>query len=90
MTTTELGTVNVERGCGCGRKRPSQNRSYAAYGRVFKVARAGRSRMYWAVGKARGARAMFLDKLGCRATRSEMQEALDAWAARRGLKPLEG
>jgi hypothetical protein len=45
--------------------------------------------MFWAVGRARGLRASFLDKLGPRATREAMQEALDGWAARRGLRPVK-
>ena len=61
---------------------------YADYGRLFRVERAGRSRLFWGVGRARGARAMFLDKLGPRETREAMQAALDAWAARRGLRAL--
>jgi hypothetical protein len=74
---------------GPGLRCAAARRTYAAYGRVFGVERAGRSRMFWGVGRGRGARAMFLDKLGCRATREAMQEALDAWAARQGLRPLE-
>jgi len=82
--TSELRTKNAGRGT-----KDAGPRTYAAYGRVFGVERAGRSRMFWGVGRGRGARAMFLDKLGCRATREAMQEALDAWAARQGLRPLE-
>ena len=64
-------------------------RAYASYGRVYRVERAGAARMFWAVGRARGLRASFLDKLGPRATREAMQEALDGWAARRGLRPVK-
>jgi len=64
-------------------------RAYACYGRVYRVERAGAARMFWAVGRARGLRASFLDKLGPRATREAMQEALDGWAARRGLRPVK-
>ena len=62
-------------------------RAYASYGRVYRVERAGAARMFWAVGRARGLRASFLDKLGPRATREAMQEALDGWAARLCLRP---
>ena len=64
-------------------------RAYPCYGRVYRVERAGAARMFWAVGRARGLRASFLDKLGPRATREAMQEALDGWAARRGLRPAD-
>ena len=64
-------------------------RAYACYGRVYRVERAGAARMFWAVGRARGLRASFLDRLGPRGTREQMQEALDAWAARRGLRPAD-
>ena len=52
------------------------------------VEKAGAARMFWAVGRARGLRASFLDRLGPRQSREQMQEALDAWAARRGLRPV--
>ena len=65
-------------------------RAYASYGRVYRVERAGADRMFWAVGRARGLRAAFLDRLGPRQSREQMQEALDAWAARRGLRPVSG
>jgi len=74
---------------GPGLRCAAARRTYAAYGRVFGVERAGRSRMFWGVGRSCRARPMFLDKMGCRATREAMQEALDAWAARQGLRPLE-
>ena len=64
-------------------------RAYASYGRVYRVERAGAARMFWAVGRARGLRASFLDRLGPRGSRDDMQEALDAWAARRGLRPVK-
>ncbi len=64
-------------------------RAYACYGRVYRVERAGADRMFWAVGRARGLRASFLDRLGPRQSREQMQEALDAWAARRGLRPAD-
>jgi len=64
-------------------------RAYASYGRVYRVERAGADRMFWAVGRARGLRASFLDRLGPRQSREQMQEALDAWAARRGLRPAD-
>ena len=64
-------------------------RAYACYGRVYRVERAGAARMFWAVGRARGLRASFLDRLGPRGTREQMQEALDAWAARRRLRPAD-
>jgi len=67
--------------------KPAENR-YACYGRIYRVERAGASGMWWGAGRARGERASFLDKLGPRATREAMQEALDGWAARRGLRPL--
>jgi len=82
----EVTAGQAELGLRCAAAR----RTYGAYGRVFRVERAGRSRMFWAVGRARGARAVFLDRLGPRRTRAEMQWALDAWAARLGLRPLEG
>ncbi len=64
-------------------------RAYASYGRVYRVEKAGAAGYFWGVGRARGQRASFLDKLGPRATREAMQEALDAWAARRGLRPAD-
>ena len=81
--TSELRTKNAGRGT-----KDAGPRTYAAYGRVFGVERAGRSRMFWGVGRAPAMQTMFLDRLGCRATRGEMQEALDAWAARQGLRPM--
>jgi hypothetical protein len=56
---------------------------------VYRVEKAGAAGYFWGVGRARGQRASFLDKLGPRATREAMQEALDAWAARRGLRPAD-
>lgn len=64
-------------------------RAYACYGRVYRVERAGAAGMWWGVGRARGLRAAFLDRIGPRASREAMQEALDAWAARRGLRPVK-
>lgn len=62
---------------------------YARYGRVFRVERHRRTGAYWAVGRSRGTREMYLDRLGPRATRADMQAALDAWAAAAGLRRLE-
>ena len=64
-------------------------RAYPCYGRVYRVEKAGAAGMFWAVGRARGLRAAFLDRLGPRASREAMQGALDAWAARRGLRPVK-
>lgn len=64
-------------------------RAYAAHGRIYRVERAGAAGMWWGVGRARGLRASFLDRLGPRGSRDDMQEALDAWAARRGLRPAD-
>lgn len=55
---------------------------YAAYGRVFRVEQAGKAGTFWAAGRARGRSVTYLDKLGPRATRQEMQAALDRWAQR--------
>ena len=66
----------------------AEGRAYACYGRVFRAERYGASRMWWGVGRARGLRPAFLDKMGPRATREQMQAALDAWASRRGLRPV--
>lgn len=74
---TAARPVTAERAC-----------AYACYGRVYRVERSAMGGMFWAAGRARGLRAAFLDKLGPRMTRDEMQAALDAWAARRGLAPL--
>ena len=63
-------------------------RAYPCYGRVYRVEKAGAAGMWWGVGRARGLRASFLDRLGPRDSREAMQEALDGWAARRGLRPL--
>ncbi len=63
-------------------------RAYAAHGRIYRVERAGAAGMWWGVGRARGLRAAFLDRLGPRQSREQMQAALDAWAARRGLRPV--
>lgn len=69
----------------------TDGRAYAGFGgRVFRVARAGRTRLWWAVGRGgRGVREMFLDKLGPRPRREEMQEALDGMAVRLGWKAVE-
>ncbi len=48
------------------------------------MARAGKTDLWWAVGSRRGLRKAFLDKLGPRTDREEMQKALDATAARCG------
>lgn len=64
-------------------------RAYACYGRVYRAERAGRSGMWWGVGRARGRGPAYLDKLGPRATREAMQEALDGWAARLCLRPAD-
>lgn len=66
----------------------AQARAYASYGRVWRVERAGASRLWWGVGRARGRNAAFLDKLGPRSTREAMQAALDAWAVRGGMRPV--
>ena len=55
-------------------------RAYASYGRVYRVERAGADRMFWAVGRARGLRASFLDRLGPRQSR----EQVDPIRVRRG------
>ena len=81
--TSELRTKNAGRGT-----KDAGPRTYACYGRVYRVERAGAARMFWAVGRARGLRASFLDRLGPRQSREQMQAALDAWAARRGLRPM--
>ena len=64
-------------------------RAYPSYGRIYRVEKAGAAGMWWGVGRARGLRAAFLDRLGPRDSREAMQEALDAWAARRGLRPVK-
>ena len=63
-------------------------RAYACYGRVYRAERSGKSGMWWGVGRARGRRAAFLDKLGPRPTRGEMEAAMVRWADRLGLRPL--
>lgn len=73
--------------------RPKYHRewfTFACYGRVYRVEKAGCNGMYWAVGRARGMRVSYLDRLGPRHTREAMQDALNAWALRRGLQPLLG
>lgn len=63
----------------------TNGRAYAGFGgRVFRVARAGKTGLWWAVGSKRGLRKAFLDKLGPRSDREAMQKALDATAARYG------
>lgn len=69
----EMATKTAVKGCGA---------TYAAYGRVFRVEEAGKAGTFWAAGRARGRPVAYLDKLGPRATRVEMQAALDRWAER--------
>lgn len=63
-------------------------RRWYMYGRTYRVARV--KSLYWARGAARGLRAHYLDKLGPRSTRAEMQAALDAMARRRGAMEVKG
>jgi len=67
----------------------ADGRAYAGFGgRVYKVARAGKAGLWWAVGKRRGLRDAFLDKLGPRGDPAEMQRALDATASRLGWREV--
>jgi hypothetical protein len=63
--------------------------TYSNFGRVFRVERIGADRYWWAVGRSRGLRPMWLDRLGCRKEKGDMQATLDSWAQSRGLKPIE-
>lgn len=67
-----------------------QRKSYAGYGgRVFRVVKAGKTGLWWAAGRRRGVREMFLDKLGPRPDADEMQKALDAMAQRQGWRAVQ-
>lgn len=64
-----------------------QRNRYRAWGRVFVVER-GQLGQYMAVGRARTATIMRLDRIGPRPTDDMMQAALDRWAERMGLAPV--
>lgn len=66
----------------------TERRAYAAYGRVFRVEQLSKSWMYCAIGRGRGRKSMYLDKLGCHAAPEPMQTALDKWAERYGFKAV--
>lgn len=66
----------------------TERRAYAAYSRVFRVEQLSKSWMYCAIGRSRGRKSMYLDKLGCRQTPEAMQSALDTWAKRYGFKEV--
>lgn len=75
--------------CATMERTGTEARAWTAYGRVYRVEKSGKSGMYWAVGRARGLRPAFLDRLGPRDTKQAMQTALDGVATRGGWSEVK-
>ena len=61
---------------------------YHNYGRKFKVEKMPDGR-FGCVGRARGFQPYVLDMIGYFDTRDAAQSALDRWAQRQGLRPIQ-
>lgn len=65
-----------------------ERHAYAAYGRVFRIEQTVRTGLWLAIGRGRGHKPMYLERLGCHADEAAMQGALNKWAAKYGFKPI--